>query len=79
MGEKGNSRDWVFFHFDPGGRNAKPVQRFLRTHDWKLYEDGRMFDMKTDNNEQNPILPEDDNDKSKKNRQSLKKIFGQMK
>jgi hypothetical protein len=38
-----------------------------------------MFDMKTDNNEQNPILPEDDNDKSKKNRQSLEKIFGQMK
>ena len=79
MGKKGDPRDWVFFHFDPGGRNAKPIQRFLRNHDWKLYEDGRMFDMTNDNNEQNPILPEDDNDKSKKNRQSLQKIFGKMK
>ena len=47
LGGKGDPRDWVFFHFDPGGRNAKPIQRFLRNHDWKLYEDGRMFDMKS--------------------------------
>ena len=51
LGEDGDPRDWIFFHFDAGGRNKRPFQRFLRNHSWKLYEDARIFDMKADLNE----------------------------
>ena len=37
LGNEGDPRDWIFFHFDAGGRNKKPVQRFIRNHSWKLY------------------------------------------
>ena len=78
-GEKGNPRDWIFFHFDAGGRNKKPIQRFLRNHLWKLYEDGRMFDMKNDIYETNPIFSEDDSKESKENRIKLEPLFLNLK
>ena len=78
-GEKGNPRDWIFFHFDAGGRNKKPIQRFLRNHLWKLYEDGRMFDMKNDLYETNPIFSEDDSKESKENRIKLEPLFLNLK
>tara|TARA_B100000941_G_scaffold51757_1_gene33076 strand:+ start:4885 stop:6201 length:1317 start_codon:yes stop_codon:yes gene_type:complete len=79
LGEDGDPRDWIFFHFDAGGRNKRPIQRFLRNHSWKLYEDGRMFDMKSDLNEKNAYLPENDSDESKENRNILEPIFGELK
>ena len=79
LGEDGDPRDWIFFHFDAGGRNKRPIQRFLRNHSWKLYEDGRMFDMKSDLNEKNAYLPENDSDESKENRNILEPIFGDLK
>ena len=78
-GEKGNPRDWIFFHFDAGGRNKKPIQRFLRNHLWKLYEDGRMFDMKNDLYESKVIFPENDSVESKENREKLEPLFQNLK
>ncbi|MDE0745811.1 MAG: sulfatase-like hydrolase/transferase, partial [SAR202 cluster bacterium] len=41
-GEKGNPRDWMFFHFEPMNRrhglNDLRQIRFIRDHRWKLYE-----------------------------------------
>ena len=78
IGEEGNPRDWVFFHFDSGGRFKRPIQRFLRNHSWKLYEDGRMFNMVNDLYEKNPILPENDSEESKSHRNILNPIFGEL-
>ena len=37
---------------------------WIRTRDWKLYLDGRLFEMMTDPSEQRPILPADDTGES---------------
>ena len=78
-GEDGSPRDWIFFHFDAGGRNKRPIQRFIRNHSWKLYEDGRMYNMTNDLNEEIPILPEKDTEESKSNRKVLEPLFGELK
>mgnify|MGYP003315794190 FL=1 len=52
--------------------------RFLRNHSWKLYEDGRMFNMVNDLYEKNPILPENDSEESKSHRNILNPIFGEL-
>ena len=45
-GEKGNPRDWMFFHFEPMNRrhglNDLRQIRFIRDHRWKLYETGEL-------------------------------------
>ena len=54
-GEKGNPRDWIFMHFDKNvGSRPKPV-RFARTKRFKLYSDGRFFDVPNDWEEQRPL------------------------
>ena len=78
-GEDGSPRDWIFFHFDAGGRNKRPIQRFIRNHSWRLYEDGRMYNMTDDLNEEIPILPEKDSEESKSNRKVLEPLFGELK
>ena len=78
-GENGSPREWIFFHFDAGGRNKRPIQRFIRNHSWKLYEDGRMYNMTNDLNEEIPILPEKDSEESKSNRKVLEPLFGELK
>lgn len=52
-GRPGNPRQWVFCHYfrDPGN----PVQCFARDKRWKLYIDGKLFDVQADPLEQRPI------------------------
>jgi len=53
-GEKGNPREWIFCDYNPKwGRFMK--NRYAQTKEWKLYDDGRFYDMKKDLLEQNPI------------------------
>jgi len=59
-GEKGNPREWVFFHYDPrpGWDKAQyTLHRFARDQRFKLYSDGRLFDVLNDVLEQQPLLP----------------------
>ena len=77
-GETGNPRDWIYFHFDPGGRNQRPPARFIRDKKWKLYDDGRMFDITVDNEEENALLAESDNDERAKARAALEPVIERM-
>ncbi|WP_207534125.1 sulfatase-like hydrolase/transferase [Desertivirga arenae] len=56
-GEKGTPRQWVFSHYNPLQNNqpSKNAARFFRDHRYKLYHDGRFFDLVNDYEEQNPI------------------------
>jgi arylsulfatase A-like enzyme len=45
--QAGNPREWVFCQHR--GR------QFVRTHQWKLYNDGRLFDLRRDRREMHPI------------------------
>jgi arylsulfatase A len=50
----GNPRDWVFTHYRPYW-NKVPVQ-FARTERFKLYRDGRFFEVPTDLKEANDLM-----------------------
>ena len=77
-GEKGNSRDWVYFHFEPmSGRNSR-FARYVRNHDYKLYDDGRLFDLSADAEEEFPFTASNDNDDRAAARKHLAPIFDQM-
>ncbi len=55
-GKEGNPRDWVFCHYEPKwGRWKTTLTRFVHNKEWKLYEDGRIFDIKADILENNPL------------------------
>jgi len=59
-GETGNPREWVFFHYDPRpgwDKRQYSLKRFARGRRYKLYSDGRLFDVPGDVLEQNPIRP----------------------
>ncbi len=49
-GEPGAGRDWVF--------SEHKGESWVRSHDWKLYRDGRLFHMASDSREQRPVEAE---------------------
>lgn len=55
LGEKGQPREWGFSHYEPRQGNKGPKTRFAWDHRWKLYQDGRLYDMIADENETSPI------------------------
>jgi arylsulfatase A-like enzyme len=54
LGNEGNSRDWIFCHYDPkwGERKSK---RYAQTKKWKLYEGGQIFNIQSDPDEVHPL------------------------
>ncbi|MEO0474503.1 MAG: sulfatase-like hydrolase/transferase [Planctomycetota bacterium] len=57
LGEAGNPRDWVYCWYNRSGKgNAK---EFAMTKRYKLYGDGKLFDLDADFEEKSPILKAD--------------------
>jgi arylsulfatase A len=63
QGKQGDPRDWVYSQM---GDRA-----WIRTKRWKLYIDGRLYDMENDPMEKDPITPENDSEESSAMRQKL--------
>jgi arylsulfatase A len=63
LGQDGTPRKWSYNQFEGSA--------WIRTHRWKLYEDGKLFEMTSDPLEQNPILAENDGKESSKIRAYL--------
>jgi arylsulfatase A-like enzyme len=53
-GDRGTPREWVFCHYDPDWGNFSR-SRFARDQRWKLYDDGRLFDVPADPLEERPV------------------------
>ena len=79
-GEKGNPKDWIFFHYDPMTANRTDLGciRMVRDHDWKLYETGELYDLNADIEEELPIFEADDGERSAAARAKLKTVFAEM-
>ena len=81
-GEKGNPRDWMFFHFEPMNRrhglNELRQIRFIRDNRWKLYETGELYDLEADWDEDIPIYEVEDSKSQSEARNRLKPVFSQM-
>ena len=58
-GQRGAPRDWTFCHYDPRPGHGKEAYtklvRYARTKRWKLYDDGRLFDVPADELEHRPV------------------------
>ena len=85
--EKGNPREWLFFHFDPmsprNGKSSSPsasrsLVRFVRGERWKLYEDGRLYDLHNDIDEEIPFLQTNDDSEKSSVRKHLSEVLDQM-
>lgn len=80
-GEKGNPREWIFCHYDPmWGKFRERKTRFARTQRFKLYHDGKFYEVPVDVLEQNDIdMSKGPNIKLKKaQRDQLKKVLDSM-
>jgi arylsulfatase A-like enzyme len=58
-GEPGTPREWMFCYYNPRPERTKPA-RFARDQRWKLYGDGRFYDVSQDPLEQHPIDEKND-------------------
>ncbi|MCA9026773.1 MAG: sulfatase-like hydrolase/transferase [Planctomycetaceae bacterium] len=53
-GERGMPREWIHMYYCPRPEQTPP-QQFVRDQRWKLYADGRFFDVEADVLEQHPL------------------------
>ena len=77
--QKGNPREWIYVHYNPRFGKVVP-SRFARNHEWKLYADGRFFNMMDDREEINPLLPEyiEQNNDMRTAKQMLEAVINSM-
>ncbi|MEQ9287649.1 MAG: sulfatase-like hydrolase/transferase [Cyclobacteriaceae bacterium] len=78
LGKGASRRTWTYAEesvlpipggTEPSGENSG--LKYVRNANWKLYNDGRLFDMKSDRFEKTPIYSKNDSRESKKIRQEL--------
>ena len=55
-GERGSPREWIFCHYDPRWGQWQPA-RFVMDGEWKLYGDGRLFNLLDDPMEEQALTP----------------------
>ena len=75
-------REWVYIHQDPRpgwDKDRFGLIRLAVGRRYKLYEDGRLFDLKTDPFEQTPQFVNSDNGEQRAGRQALQKVLDSMK
>ena len=93
-GNKGNPRDWMFFHFEPMHRmeqmmktellpeirnTSTPIKiRYARDLEWNLYETGELYDLGADIDEEVPIYEAEDTPAQAEARARLKPIFQRL-
>jgi arylsulfatase A-like enzyme len=77
QGEGGNPREWVFCHYDPDW-GAFSRSRFARDHRWKLYDDGRLYDVAMDVLEEHPLEPRALGPEGAEARQRLQEVLDRL-
>ncbi|MCK5371049.1 MAG: sulfatase-like hydrolase/transferase, partial [Cyclobacteriaceae bacterium] len=67
-GQKQEPRETLFVHYDPlkSGGSERWYGRFVRNKEYKLYSDGRFYNVSQDSREQKPITEEKQTAKEKK-------------
>lgn len=54
LGEKGSPREWLYAWYNPSG-GPTPKAEFAHDARFKLYSDGRLFDVRADDKEKQPL------------------------
>jgi arylsulfatase A len=79
-GESGQRREWLYTWFSPRQGNDASVTECAFDHQFKLYRDGRFFDLRTDRFEERPVnhLSEPDAVAAREKFQTVLEQFGQV-
>ena len=77
LGKTGNPRAWIYCYYNPRPERTKPV-RFARDLRWKLYGDGRLFDLRKDVDETSPVTAKGESDASRAARKKLQAALDSM-
>ena len=81
LGQPSKPRDWVFCHYDPRpgwDKDQFRKIRFARDKRYKLYGDGKLYDVPKDKLERHPILTAEDTQESRLARQRLLTVLNNM-
>lgn len=81
FGQSGQIRPWVFCHYDPRpgwDKDQFRKIRFAREKRYKLYGDGKLYDVPNDKLEKKPILTSEDTRESGAARERLAKVLKEM-
>lgn len=77
LGKTGTPRKWMYCYYNPRPERTKP-KRFARTVRYKLYDDGRFFDLSNDVDEKNPLAGDNATPEAKAARAELQKVLAKM-
>ncbi len=75
--EAGDPREWIFCHYDPDWGSFSR-SRFARDQRWKLYDDGRLFDVPVDPREEHPLEEGSEGPEASAARQSLQEVLDSL-
>ncbi|MDG2382301.1 MAG: sulfatase-like hydrolase/transferase [Pirellulaceae bacterium] len=81
FGNPSQIRPWVFCHYDPRpgwDKDQFRKIRFVRDKKYKLYGDGKLYDIPNDKLEQQPILTPEDTEASRNARERLASVLRDM-
>jgi arylsulfatase A-like enzyme len=77
-GQTGRPRDWIFCHYDPRWGNFTPA-RYAQDKQYKLYEDGGLYDYRQDPLEKSPLARTSLTPAQERSRQSLQEVLDTLK
>lgn len=79
LGQRGQPRPWTYCHYDPRPGHGKEAYtklvRYARTQRYKLYGDGRLFDIPADEQEQRPLAPASEPPEAAEARKVLRRVI----
>lgn len=81
LNQAGPIRPWVFCHYDPRpgwDKDKFTLHRFVRDKEFKLYDDGNLYDITKDIRESTPIRRRHETEASKAARQKLQQVLDDM-
>ena len=81
-GKKGNPREWIFCFYDKkkgAKKKTSSATRLVRDNQWKLYNDGRLFDVIADPLEEHAIEPGSSVDEVEEIRKQFQTVLDSMK
>jgi arylsulfatase A len=76
-GQPGNPRSWIYCWYEREGR-SKLARQFARTARYKLYDDGKVFDLSADPLEKHPLQTPQLNKDAAEVRSQLDKVLKEI-
>jgi arylsulfatase A len=77
-GRKGNPREWIYCWYSRGG-NDRQAKVFARNERYKLYRDGKLYDISKDVSEKTPLQDGNLNDQAGRIRVTLQSVLDKYK